>query len=249
MNSLYTAGVRQTSSLESDLERLRGGDSSAALLGQISASLAAFNRTIEDYEVMTKREMIKAKQEKAQLRGSKFRADYAELRNQFEKLRGEATATNSAAQRAELISGSTSGAPASPSDARRRFQPPSNVHPQLRQQQGEHVAESPFRGPSQHSGFSARDAHALDEHTFIQNTSDRLDEFLAQGREALDNLVDQRQMLKGTKRRLLDAANTLGLSRDVIGWVERRSTQDMYIFIFGAIFTFFCFGAIWYYLG
>lgn len=29
-------------------------------------------------------------------------------------------------------------------------------------------------------------------------------------------------MLKGTQRRLLDAANTLGLSRDVIGWIERR---------------------------
>lgn len=38
----------------------------------------------------------------------------------------------------------------------------------------------------------------------------------------LDNLVDQRNMLKGTQRRLLDAANTLGLSRDVIGWIERR---------------------------
>lgn len=38
----------------------------------------------------------------------------------------------------------------------------------------------------------------------------------------MDNLVDQRNVLKGTQRRLLDAANTLGLSRDVIGWIERR---------------------------
>jgi len=38
----------------------------------------------------------------------------------------------------------------------------------------------------------------------------------------LDNLVDQRNMLKGTQKRLLDAANTLGLSRDVVGWIERR---------------------------
>jgi DNA-binding XRE family transcriptional regulator len=38
----------------------------------------------------------------------------------------------------------------------------------------------------------------------------------------LDNLVDQRNMLKGTQRRLLDSAHTLGLSRDVIGWIERR---------------------------
>jgi Golgi SNAP receptor complex protein 2 len=65
-------------------------------------------------------------------------------------------------------------------------------------------------------------AHALREHTFLQETEARLDDFIAQGREVLDGLVDQRNVLKGTQRRLLDAANTLGLSRDVIGWIERR---------------------------
>jgi hypothetical protein len=34
MNSLYTLGVRQTSSIQADLERLRSGDASASLLGQ-----------------------------------------------------------------------------------------------------------------------------------------------------------------------------------------------------------------------
>jgi hypothetical protein len=33
MNSLYTSGVRQTNSLQADLERLRNGDNSPALLG------------------------------------------------------------------------------------------------------------------------------------------------------------------------------------------------------------------------
>jgi hypothetical protein len=33
MNSLYTLGVRQSSSIQADLERLRGGDTSASLLG------------------------------------------------------------------------------------------------------------------------------------------------------------------------------------------------------------------------
>lgn len=68
----------------------------------------------------------------------------------------------------------------------------------------------------------------MDEHSFIHNTDSKLDEFLAQGREVLDNLVDQRKMLKGTHKRLLDAANTLGLSRHVIGWIERRR----YVFFF-----------------
>ena len=35
------------------------------MVGQISASLAAMARTVDDYDSMAKREMIKAKQEKA----------------------------------------------------------------------------------------------------------------------------------------------------------------------------------------
>lgn len=118
----------------------------------------------------------------------------------------------------------------------------------------ETLRESPFQGAATNGSASSftnldRDAYALREHSFTQATSAQLDDFLAQGREVLDNLVDQREMLKGTQRRLLTAANTLGLSRDVISWIERRSTQDMYIFFGGAIFTFVCFFLIWYYLG
>lgn len=67
-----------------------------------------------------------------------------------------------------------------------------------------------------------REDHALREHDFIRNTDSRLDEFLAHGQAVLSDLKDQRNVLKGTQRRLLDAANTLGLSRNVIGWIERR---------------------------
>ncbi len=56
---------------------------------------------------------------------------------------------------------------------------------------------------------ASREQHALHEHTFLQGAEARLDDFLAQGREV-------------TQRRLRDAANTLGLSRDVIGWIDRR---------------------------
>lgn len=252
MNSLYTSGVRQTNSLQADLERLRNGDNSASLLGQISASLAAMHRTIDDYDSMAKREIIKAKQEKAQMRVQKFRTDYTELKNQFETLKSEAAAEKASTQRSDLLSTSSSAGLLSPSDTRRRFQTTSSqnstLHPGLRPQTEQH-SESPFRGSTPQPGYGGREHQALEEHSFIQSTETRLDEFLAQGREVLDNLVDQRNMLKGTQKRLLDTANTLGLSRNVIGWIERRSTQDMYIFISGAIFTFFCFFMIWKYLG
>jgi len=248
MNSLYTSGVRQTNSLQADIERLKSGDHSASLSGQISASLAAMHRTIDDYDSMAKREMIKAKQEKALMRVQKLRTDYTELRDQFETLKTQAASEQAITQRTELLS--TSASLASPSDARRRFQhTPANqssLHPGLRPHHEDH-SESPFRRST--PDFSSREQYALHEHSFIQDTNSRLDEFLLQGREVLDNLADQRNILKGTQRRLLDTANTLGLSRDVIGWIERRSTQDMYIFVGGVIFTFFCFYLILRYLG
>ncbi|KAI0363133.1 V-snare-domain-containing protein, partial [Pilatotrama ljubarskyi] len=214
--------------------RLRNGENSASLLGQISASLAAMHWTVEDYDSMAKREIIKAKQEKAMMRIQKFRADYADLRAQFEQIKSEREAST----RAELLSSassSTTPLTPAPGDTRRRYmagqQPPTDE-----------VSESPFRGvtPLPMNG-ALNEQHALREHSFIQNTDSRLDEFIAQGQAVLDDLVDQRNVLKGTQRRLLDAANTLGLSRDVIGWIERRSTQDMYIFFAGAVVTFICF--------
>ena len=186
---------------------------------------------------MIKREIIKAKQEKGQMyvprphpcpqlttfrRVQKFRTDYADLKSQFERIKNEvrssvhlisrATACpqRAASQRNELLGAPSGIHSPSASDARRRFAPTTS---------SQH-SESPFRTPTPLSNL--REHHALDEHSFIQSTEARLDEFLAQGREVLDNLVDQRNVLKGTQRRLLDAANTLGLSRDVIGWIERR---------------------------
>ncbi|KAA1477511.1 V-snare-domain-containing protein [Dentipellis sp. KUC8613] len=239
MNSLYTLGVRQTNSIQADLERLRNGEANASILGQVSASLTGLSRTIDDYDSMARREMIKAKQEKASARLQKFRSDYAELKKELERMTHE----HADAQRAELLSGANPLAPGA-SDTRRRFHPPgSTLNPP------DDLSESPFRTPTPSYMGVTREQHALHEHTFIHNTEARLDDFLAQGREVLDNLVDQRNMLKGTQRRLLDAANTLGLSRDVIGWIERRSTQDMYIFLAGAVFTFVCFYLIWKYLG
>jgi len=68
---------------------MRGGDTSASLLGQISASLAGMSRTIDDYDSMARREIIKAKQEKATSRVQKFKSDYAEFRKEFERIKEE----------------------------------------------------------------------------------------------------------------------------------------------------------------
>ncbi|RKP08615.1 hypothetical protein THASP1DRAFT_29582 [Thamnocephalis sphaerospora] len=91
--------------------------------------------------------------------------------------------------------------------------------------------------------FSQREAD------FADYADQQLDTFIAQGRSALNNLVEQRGILKGTQRRILDAANTLGLSRSVIQYIERRSTQDKFIFFAGVIVCIFLMWAIIHYLG
>lgn len=55
------------------------------------------------------------------------------------------------------------------------------------------------------------------------------------GSSALDNLREQRMTLKGTQRRILDVANTLGLSNTTMRLIENRVRQDKYI-LFGGMF-------------
>lgn len=92
-------------------------------------------------------------------------------------------------------------------------------------------------GSSEHS----RESHALREHSFFAQTNSQLDEFLDRGRAVLGDLGQQRDMLKGTQRRLYSVANTLGVSGDTIRMVERRARQDKWIFWGGVVvFVVFC---------
>jgi Golgi SNAP receptor complex protein 2 len=72
-------------------------------------------------------------------------------------------------------------------------------------------------------GNDARTEHALSEHTFIQRSENAIDDYLLQGKAVLDNLVEQREILRRSKRGLRGVGETLGLSRETIGWVERRT--------------------------
>jgi hypothetical protein len=57
--------------------------------GQISASLASFSRTIDDYSGLAKSELIPEKKEKAIEREKNFRTALSDYRQQFERLRKE----------------------------------------------------------------------------------------------------------------------------------------------------------------
>ncbi|KAJ1648153.1 protein transport protein bos1 [Coemansia asiatica] len=70
------------------------------------------------------------------------------------------------------------------------------------------------------------------EEGFWGRSEQALDGFIAQGMASLDNLREQRGLLQGAHRRILNADNTLGLSRSVITYINRRTTQDK-IFLAG----------------
>ena len=138
MNALYTHALRQTQSITSDLSLLEGslkplrgngegtsysaspspslqgnGIDAAGLNGQIVASLAALQRTVDDYENMARRELVEANKGKAAKsvvstfmitmdqsfgvlscacvytgsRAERIRSDYSELKKQYDSLK------------------------------------------------------------------------------------------------------------------------------------------------------------------
>ena len=74
----------------------------------------------------------------------------------------------------------------------------------------------------------------------MQSTNTALDEYLERGRAVLGDLGQQREMLKGTQKRLYSVGTTLGISGDTIRMVERRAKEDKLIF-WGGVFVFFLF--------
>ncbi|TIB69022.1 hypothetical protein E3Q24_03475 [Wallemia mellicola] len=219
MNAVSSQATRQINKVKEDLSKLDDENSivSNALTGQIAASLAALNRTIDDYEQLSKGELNSAKQEKAEARCADLRRQSKSLRQHFEVSKNKASERTTTTLRSDLMAGQ---------DIRTRNQDP---------------LFQPNR--SQWDDFNMR------ENDFVRNADSQLDSFLAQGAHILENLRDQRSFLKGTKRRLLDAANGIGLGRTAISFIERRSAKDIIIFYIGAACTLLIMFAIWYYLG
>ncbi|KAG7562425.1 hypothetical protein FFLO_02099 [Filobasidium floriforme] len=250
INTLFTVGNRQMSSIQRDLQAMEAGDDGAAIQGQISTTLTAFSRLIDDYSRQASSPNTPAdKREKAQRRAQQFREEHTNLKNLFEKRKQEAAERS----RQNLLGagGSTSvnvgmGARGNLGPRLRPNAPPTPL--------GDSFSESPFASSSNNPngmgmGNDARTEHALSEHTFIQRSENAIDDYLLQGKAVLDNLVEQREILRRSKRGLRGVGETLGLSRETIGWVERRTAQDWWIFCGGAVFTLIMFGVIYHYLG
>lgn len=64
-----------------------------------------------------------------------------------------------------------------------------------------------------------------------------VDEMLQTGANALESLRSQRITLKGAHRKIVDMANTLGLSSHTMKLIEKRASEDKIILIVGMVFT------------
>ena len=64
-----------------------------------------------------------------------------------------------------------------------------------------------------------------------------IDDMLSQGSDTLSSLRGQREVLKGARSRVLDIANTLGMSNTVMRLIEKRASKDKVI-LFGGMIAF-----------
>lgn len=77
---------------------------------------------------------------------------------------------------------------------------------------------------------------SLQFHSRAQSANHNVDELIGSGSSILTSLREQRTTLKGAHRKILDVANTLGMSNTVMRMIERRTWQDKFI-LFGGMFV------------
>lgn len=89
---------------------------------------------------------------------------------------------------------------------------------------------------------------ALQHNTKLNTANREMDNLLGSGASILSNLQEQRLTLKGAHKKILDIANTLGMSNTVMRFIERRTSQDRYILFAGMIVTCIIMFLAWKYL-
>ncbi|ATZ55413.1 Bcbos1 [Botrytis cinerea B05.10] len=245
MNTLFNTALKQSTSLRRDLSSLSPPESqplTPSLLGQISSSLTSFSRTLDSYASLQSAELNPSKKEKAYERLATFRSELQDYRSQFATLKSQNEDRQTQVDRSELL-------------GRRPHNASTPENPYANTTSATAARDSPWRregGPggsgsqlSMNSGDYTRETHALREQSFFQNTHSALDEYLARGQAVLGDLGQQREMLKGTQKRLYSVANTLGVSGDTIRTIERRAKQDKWIFGIGVVIFFtFCWAVL-----
>lgn len=243
---MYNSALRQSKSIRADLTSLSNSPgSNAALQGQITTSLTSFARTLDDYQRSIDVELVPDKAAKGKDRIANFRTELLEFRSQFAELKHTKEEQGHAADRSELLGRRphTSQTPENPySDAAMKAGSASSSNPLFRTSNPNFTpgqsgvnSYSAYQSPYGLGNDQSRENHALREQSFFGSANTTLDEYLERGRAVLGDLGDQREMLKGTQRKLYSVGTTMGISGDTIRMVERRAKEDKWIFWGGVV--------------
>jgi golgi SNAP receptor complex member 2 len=189
---------------------------------------------------MAKNELSPEKQQKAYDRVKNFRIEITELRTEFDRLKRDREEQHLSVNRTELL-GRRPHHTATPENPYANNPQSSSSNPLFANRNPNGAGGSGGLGFGSDPSDANRETHALREQSFMSTTNAQLDDFLDRGRAVLSDLGQQREILKGTQKRLYSVANTLGVSRDTIRMVERRAKQDKWIFAIGCVVFFgFC---------
>ncbi|CAE7209954.1 bos1 [Symbiodinium necroappetens] len=86
------------------------------------------------------------------------------------------------------------------------------------------------------------------ENRSLRDSAAALDEVLEQAGSIFGNLVNQNKVLKNARRKLLDAANSIGVSQSLVNVIDRRQTGDKWLVYGGMALTLFILFSLWYLL-
>ncbi|POS76651.1 V-SNARE protein Bos1, partial [Diaporthe helianthi] len=241
MNTTFNGALKQSTSIRKDLANLSSTHSSSitsptnpnggsqnptaataaaaaispAALGSLSASLTAFQRTIDEYNSLAKQELNPAKQEKATERIRNFRAELAEYRRELDALKAARDDALHAQDRGELLGrrpyaatpeNPYSGGGATSSSYGGYGGGGGGGH--VRNTSGGAGVGRAGGGGGGGGGYGmgsndvTREDHAFREQNFFASTNSALDEYIARGQAVLGDLGTQREMLKGTQKKL-----------------------------------------------
>ncbi|OLN87525.1 Protein transport protein bos1 [Colletotrichum chlorophyti] len=247
MNVQYNSALRQSKAIRNDLEKLSASITqptalTPAEIGNVSASLASFAKTVDEYHHLARQELVPKKQEEAFERVKRFREDLSDFRTQVDSLKKAREDAVHSNNRGELL-GRRAYVTATPEN------PYANVNKSSSSAFHSRGASTGQAGGGLSMGGNdvTREQHALREQNFFASTNSALDEYIARGQAVLGDLGTQREMLKNTQKRLYSVGNTLGISGDTIRMIERRAKEDKWIFWAGVvIFFLFCWLCIHY---
>lgn len=88
----------------------------------------------------------------------------------------------------------------------------------------------------------------LSERSALEKANQMMDDVLGQGGQVFSNLLQQNQTLKLARKKLLDAANVIGVSSSLVNVIDRRQTGDKWLVYGGMVLTLFVLFSLWYLL-